>query len=55
MVYIENNAVEAARMSVERAKEEYNCSAGSDRKMALARYLEALRAYRTIVKVRYHI
>lgn len=54
MIYIEDEAVETALRRVEELKEEYENATGN-RNAARHRYLEALRAYTTIVKARYHI
>lgn len=54
MLTIDKETLETARKNMERAREEYK-NAVTDRAGALHRFIEASRAYRTVLKIVYHI
>ena len=51
---VDNDALEMARQNMERLREEYR-TAKTDRINAMYRYLEAERAYTSLLKLRYNI
>lgn len=51
---VENDAVEIARVNMEKAMEELKAADDSTMKAAIARYREASGAYRTMIRRRYN-
>ena len=55
MFTVENDAVEMARISMEQAMAEMKAAKGADFKRAVARYMEASGAYRTMLRNRFSL
>ncbi len=55
MFTVENEAIEMARISMEKAMADMKDAKGTELKAAVARYMEASGAYRTMLRHRYSL